>query len=170
MFVSITFSYSTARTHIVIKLPESPRWLVKHGHDAEAIAVIAALDDKPFTNHEVQLLYHGIRDALLIEGQSDVDGEANLSELFTGGLSQNFRRASLGVIVQCFQQITGINLITYYAVSIYSCLSSAGIPIDCSLPSRHCCLNAWVSTTSNRASLQPVMEQNISLPVSSPSG
>ncbi|ETW84398.1 MFS sugar transporter [Heterobasidion irregulare TC 32-1] len=103
----------------IMFLPESPRWLVKHGHDAEAIAVIAALDNKPFTNHEVQQLYHGIRDALLIEGQSDIDGEANLSELFTGGLSQNFRRASLGVIVQCFQQITGINLITYYATLLF---------------------------------------------------
>lgn len=46
------------------------------------------------------------------------DDSSPLREIFTGGRSQNFRRAFLGVVVQCFQQITGINLITYYAVRI----------------------------------------------------
>ncbi|THH13273.1 hypothetical protein EW146_g6921 [Bondarzewia mesenterica] len=100
-------------------LPESPRWLVKHGRDAEALAVISALDDKPPMDHEVQRVYHGIREAILVEGKSDVGNKSNLKELFTGGLSQNFRRAALGVIIQCFQQITGINLITYYATLLF---------------------------------------------------
>ncbi|KAA1466224.1 general substrate transporter [Dentipellis sp. KUC8613] len=97
-------------------LPESPRWLVKQGRDAEAIAVISALDDKPHTDPEVRQLYHGIREAVLVEGSAS---EASLKELFHGGPTQNFRRAALGVIVQCFQQITGINIITYYATLLF---------------------------------------------------
>ncbi|KAH7887856.1 general substrate transporter [Phlebopus sp. FC_14] len=112
-------------------LPESPRWLVKHGRNAEAVAVISALEDKPVTDSEVQRTYLAIRETVAIEefglsGAQDMDetkqepkSRAQLKELFTGGRSQNFRRASLGVINQCFQQISGINLITYYATILF---------------------------------------------------
>ncbi|TFY83831.1 hypothetical protein EWM64_g200 [Hericium alpestre] len=99
----------------IFYLPESPRWLVKHGRDAEALAVISALDDKHHTDPEVQQIYHGIREVVIME---DVQ-KASLGELFHGGPTQNFRRAALGVIVQCFQQITGINIITYYATVLF---------------------------------------------------
>jgi len=93
---------------------------MKHGRNAEAAAVISALDDKPFSDPEVQMTYHAIREAVEIEEGSPGLGankvakssQSQLRELFTGGRTQNFRRASLGVINQCFQQITGINLIT----------------------------------------------------------
>lgn len=89
---------------------------MKHGRNAEAAAVICALDDKPFSDPEVQRTYHAIREAVEIEGgylnKEARDPRSSLRELFTGGRTQNFRRASLGVINQCFQQITGINLIT----------------------------------------------------------
>ena len=104
------------------QLPESPRWLVKHGHHAEALAVISALDNTDIHDPEVQRTYIGIHEAILA-----VDSKGtNLKELFTHGRGQNFRRASLAVISQCFQQITGINLITYYSVGLkfrfYCCL------------------------------------------------
>ncbi|KAI0660845.1 general substrate transporter [Cubamyces menziesii] len=99
-------------------LPESPRWLAKHGRDAEALAVISALDDKPHTDAGVQQTYHGIREAIAAESHHGNDSSP-LREVFTNGRSQNFRRAFLGVVVQCFQQITGINLITYYATLLF---------------------------------------------------
>lgn len=89
--------------------PQKPR-LVKHGKHAEALAVISALDDKPYTHAEVQRTYIGIREVIAAEGGES--GGASLKELFTHGRSQNFRRTALGVVNQCFQQITGINLIT----------------------------------------------------------
>jgi Sugar (and other) transporter len=92
------------------QLPESPRWLIKHGQHAEAISVISALDDLPHTDPEVQRTYRAILDTVRVE---DGDGRGeSLRDLFTGGRTQNFRRATLGVVIQCFQQITGINLIT----------------------------------------------------------
>ncbi|KAI9056542.1 general substrate transporter [Trametes sanguinea] len=99
-------------------LPESPRWLAKHGRNAEALAVISALDGKPHTDASVQQTFHGIREAIAAEAHFGSDSSP-LREVFTNGRSQNFRRAFLGVVIQCFQQITGINLITYYATLLF---------------------------------------------------
>ncbi|KAG1768789.1 hypothetical protein EDD22DRAFT_870650 [Suillus occidentalis] len=87
-------------------LPESPRWLVKHGRNAEAMAVISAMEDKPFTDSEVQRTYYGIREAVAVETSS----QGSLRELATGGRSQNFRRTVIAVVCQMMQQLTGINL------------------------------------------------------------
>ncbi|GAW07689.1 general substrate transporter [Lentinula edodes] len=104
-------------------LPESPRWLMKAGRPAEALAVISALEDKPHTDSTVRTTFHAIKEAVALEGSnidtSSSSEKASLSELFTGGRTQNFRRVALGVIIQCFQQITGINLITYYATILF---------------------------------------------------
>ncbi|KAI0832570.1 general substrate transporter [Trametes gibbosa] len=99
-------------------LPESPRWLAKHGRNAEALAIISALDGKPHTDPGVQQTYLGIREAIAAETHRGRDSTP-LREVFTNGRSQNFRRAFLGVVIQCFQQITGINLITYYATLLF---------------------------------------------------
>jgi len=107
-------------------LPESPRWLAKHGRNAEALAVIAALDDKPYTAESVQQTYHGIREAIIAESSMGT-GKSALREIFTGGRSQNFRRAFLGVVNQCFQQITGINIITYYATLLFQRLGLGAV-------------------------------------------
>ncbi|KAH9939894.1 general substrate transporter [Amylocystis lapponica] len=103
----------------VFFLPESPRWLAKHGRNAEALAVISALEDKPYTHESVQLTFHGIREAISAESRSGRTEMSALREVFTGGRQQNFRRMFLGVVNQCFQQITGINLITYYATLLF---------------------------------------------------
>jgi len=107
-------------------LPESPRWLLKANRPAEAMALISALEDKPPSDENVQRTFHAIKEAVLIEelgsdryGTAQKSGRASLLELFTGGRSQNFRRVSLGVAIQCFQQITGINIITYYATLLF---------------------------------------------------
>ena len=85
--------------------------LAGQGRETEALAVICALEDKPYTDPSVQHTFLGIREAVAVESRSN-SGRSPLREIFTGGPSQNFRRAALGVIIQCFQQITGINIIT----------------------------------------------------------
>lgn len=119
-------------------LPESPRWLVKQDRNAEAMAVISALENKSPDDAEVQRTYHAIREAVAIEdfGTSSGLGDKHalqnhkrspLKKLLVGGRSQHFRRASLGVINQCFQQITGINLITYYATILFQRLGLSDV-------------------------------------------
>ncbi|CAA7259650.1 unnamed protein product [Cyclocybe aegerita] len=110
-------------------LPESPRWLLKAGRPAEAMAVISALEDKPPSDEKIKQTYEAIREAVLLEELGPTSGSRHpdktqskdvpLRELFTGGRGQNFRRVSLGVVIQCFQQITGINIITYYATLLF---------------------------------------------------
>ncbi|OCB89042.1 general substrate transporter [Sanghuangporus baumii] len=107
-------------------LPESPRWLVKHGRHAEALSVICALDDKDISDSEVQRTYIAIHETVVAEGGFGSES-TNLSELFTHGRSQNFRRAALAVTSQCFQQITGINIITYYATILFQRLGLSDI-------------------------------------------
>ncbi|KIK35386.1 hypothetical protein CY34DRAFT_57240, partial [Suillus luteus UH-Slu-Lm8-n1] len=87
-------------------LPESPRWLVKRGRNAEAMAVISAMEDKLPTDPEVQRTYHGICEAVAVETSS----QGSLRELTTGGRSQNFRRTVIAVVFMMMQQLTGINL------------------------------------------------------------
>ncbi|KAG2038243.1 hypothetical protein BDR03DRAFT_954912 [Suillus americanus] len=93
-------------------LPESPRWLVKRGRHAEAMAVISAMEDKPPTDPEVRRTYYGIREAVAIETSS----QGSLRELTTGGRSQNFRRTVIAVVFMIMQQLTGINLVTLWTI------------------------------------------------------
>ncbi|ODO05042.1 hypothetical protein I350_05655 [Cryptococcus amylolentus CBS 6273] len=99
-----------------LRLPESPRWLAAKGKYPEALAVLAALDNTSVDDPAVMTIFHGITDAIAAEHV----GEFSFKEIFSGGKTQNFRRTMLGVVAQCYQQICGINLITYYLTSVLS--------------------------------------------------
>lgn len=91
---------------------------MKRGRNAEAMAVISAMEDKPHTDPEVQRTYYGIREAVAVETSS----QGSLRELTTGGRSQNFRRTAIAVVFMMMQQLTGINLVTFYATIVFQCL------------------------------------------------
>jgi hypothetical protein len=95
--------------HDFCETDQNPR-LVKRGRNAEAMAVISAMEDKPPTDSEVQRTYHGIREAVAVETSS----QGSLRELTTGGRSQNFRRTVIAVVFMMMQQLTGINLVTLW--------------------------------------------------------
>lgn len=105
------------------------------------MAVISALEDKAPSDTRVRMTFRAMLEAVALDelgpGQKpkNVTSKSSLKELLAGGRSQNFRRVMLGVTIQCFQQvhdflvegrhnltptfqITGINLITYYAASV----------------------------------------------------
>ncbi|KAH9814335.1 general substrate transporter [Melampsora americana] len=97
----------------VLKLPESPRWLIKKGRIQEAEKVFAALNGTSSDSAIVQREVKEIEHSLALSGQS------GLKDLFKMGPSRNLHRAILGFVIQCFQQISGINLISFYAATIY---------------------------------------------------
>jgi hypothetical protein len=66
--------------------------------------VLAALDNTTVHNEKVLKTFGGIADAVAAEQA----GGFAMKELFTHGRTQNFRRMMLGVLAQCFQQISGI--------------------------------------------------------------
>ncbi|KAK9777836.1 putative General substrate transporter [Seiridium cardinale] len=95
-------------------LPESPRWLILKGREDDAREVLAILADKDIHDKEVSNEFISIKDTVLEMNKG------SFADLFTMGKDRNFHRTVLGYTNQMFQQISGINLITYYAPVIYS--------------------------------------------------
>src|SRR6185437_13997774 len=92
----------------VLGLPESPRWLVLRQRDADADAVLQKLRGDPAA---VQREVAEIREQLRTPQQG--------WRLFLQ--NRNFRRSvGLGVALQVVQQLTGINVVMYYAPRIFA--------------------------------------------------
>lgn len=95
-------------------LPHSPRQLVERGREDEAQKVIAKVNswelDAPETKAEVD----DIRSA--IEQERKV-GTASWSELLKDGI---INRVVLGIMLQLWQQWTGVNAIMYYSVRMWT--------------------------------------------------
>ena len=93
-----------------LKIPESPRWLLKRGSVERARAVLRLLHGEAAGGKELD----EIREAIAHE---------------QGTISELFERGSRGTVVMAmvlalFQAITGINIVMYYAPTIFT---SAGI-------------------------------------------
>ncbi|QYD68114.1 sugar porter family MFS transporter [Paraburkholderia edwinii] len=91
----------------VIALPDSPRWLMARGRMPEAQAVLQRLYDDPAD----------------VEAEIREVTEQNAQPKQGWGLlrvNSNFRRSvALGAVLQIFQQLTGINVVMYYAPRIF---------------------------------------------------
>ncbi|KAJ8098118.1 general substrate transporter [Lipomyces tetrasporus] len=97
----------------VLELPESPRWLLKKGHKEEAALVFASLADVPADSSVIVEQVDEIKATLTSESRS------SFREIFTFTKEKHFHRTMLAFWNQVMQQITGANLIIYYAGSIY---------------------------------------------------
>lgn len=97
----------------VMFLPESPRWLIFKGYEDEATEVLSAILDKPADDPYVRSEFTAIKDTVLL-----TEGVA-FRDLFTMDENRHFHRVVLAYVNQMFQQISGINLITYYAANIF---------------------------------------------------
>lgn len=92
----------------IMGLPESPRWLILKGKEDEALQVICALNDKEADDPYIINEFAAIKDTVLVMQQG------SFKDLFTMDEDRNFHRVCLAYVNQMFQQISGINLITYY--------------------------------------------------------
>ncbi|KAK9722602.1 hypothetical protein K7432_002549 [Basidiobolus ranarum] len=91
-------------------LPKTPRWLVSQGFKSEALRVLKRICDTP--EEELTEI------ELNIQFEREI-GPGSWSELLGPKL---FARLLIGVSIQTFQQLTGINAIMYYAPSILQSL------------------------------------------------
>ncbi|OJI80931.1 hypothetical protein ASPTUDRAFT_77731 [Aspergillus tubingensis CBS 134.48] len=105
----------------IIVLPESPRWLIAHGRHDEARHVIWAVqpnarlideDDAAVTADVTE-----ITTAIAEEREATQEGSFKL--VFTNGHQKFFYRTLLGMGGQMMQQLSGVNLITYYNTVIF---------------------------------------------------
>lgn len=100
----------------LLYLPDSPRWLTMQGRHAEARDVTARLVGKAEDHPDVEEELRSINEALEVQSRG---GSFKYRELLTNGPSQNLRRSTLAMVSQFFQQMCGINLVTYYATAIF---------------------------------------------------
>lgn len=90
---------------LLINVPESPRWLVQKNQIASAEAILLKINNADVAAAELANIQAAI-----------AEKQISLSELWSTG----FRKALIiGVILAILSQITGINVIMYYAPEIF---------------------------------------------------
>lgn len=100
---------------VVFGIPESPRWLLKHGHKEEALEVLSAIYDKPVDHPEIIQEASSVEQALSME--TEVEGSSSWASTFRRDKVSTRFRVFLAWFVQFMNQMGGINLVVYYITS-----------------------------------------------------
>ncbi|KAL1916736.1 uncharacterized protein VTP21DRAFT_5440 [Calcarisporiella thermophila] len=102
--------------------PRSPRWLMDQDREEEALKVLASIHGDGDVNHpDVQNEYNKIKEAIRFDHEVAV---RSYLELFKHGM---FKRVFLGVSLQMWQQLTGMNIIMFYAVYLFQHAGIQGV-------------------------------------------
>ncbi|TFK71957.1 general substrate transporter [Pluteus cervinus] len=94
--------------------PESPRWLLDHGQEHEALQVLADLHGGGnLSDPLVVAEFEEIKEQVYFER---TQGAKSYADLFKGG---NPRRVFLGCALQAWSQLTGMNVMMYYIIYVF---------------------------------------------------
>ncbi|GAD92224.1 hypothetical protein AN8467.2 [Paecilomyces variotii No. 5] len=106
-------------------LPESPRWLMSHGHEVEAIEVLASLEDKSVNDPYISTQRNEIVYSIQYEKENAVSWTQLLFKANKDDSTKTLRRLLLGAGTQFIQQFEGINIMSYYLPKIL--INSVGL-------------------------------------------
>ncbi|TFK51652.1 general substrate transporter [Heliocybe sulcata] len=114
--ISIQFIWALILSVGMTFLPESPRWLIKRGRDADAAKAMSRLTSLDINDPEVETELADIRENLRAE---EALGEHSYADCFRGGSNKIGFRTLTGIFLQAWQQLTGINFIFYYGTTFF---------------------------------------------------
>lgn len=101
---------------LTVWLPDTPRWLMFHEPTSQrGLLVLSKLHDKPMDDPMVQKEKNEIQYAIQLESEA----EGSWMDLFRDGGCQGNRRFYLAVGAQFMQQTSGINIVSYYAPTLF---------------------------------------------------
>ena len=100
---------------LVLKFPESPRWLLAHGKKDAAIKVLTNIGGQKLVNTELPEM----EKALLAEQKKE---KMSFGELFKG---KTGKIVLIGTLIAALQQITGINAVIMFSPEIFKAAGSA---------------------------------------------
>lgn len=98
-------------------LPESPRWLLAHGHDVKAVEILASLEAKPVDDPYIATQRNEMEYTIAYERENSI----RWRDIFLGKAgrdSKTLRRLILGAGSQFMQQFGGINIMSYYLPTV----------------------------------------------------
>jgi sugar porter (SP) family MFS transporter len=98
----------------LIFVPESPRWLVINGQRGKALKVLEKMDSRENAASALNDIIFSVEHVVI----------SKFSDLFHGKM---FKILMIGVMMAIFQQVTGINVLMYYAPKIFSL---TGVPAE----------------------------------------
>ncbi|KAG6293246.1 hypothetical protein E4U46_007822 [Claviceps purpurea] len=100
-------------------IPETPRWLAAHGRADECARVLAAMQDATLNDIEVQRQHASIMQAIALEA-SQQHGSSSWRHLLADDGVHSRSRLLMACAIQAFQQLGGINAVTYYTSTLFS--------------------------------------------------
>ncbi|KAL7412749.1 general substrate transporter [Mrakia frigida] len=114
-FVGITMIFATFLGVGILFMPESPRWLIQRGRNAQAKAAIARLRGVKVSDNDryVEFDYDEIVEGVALDERV---GGGTWLDCFAPRL---IKRTLLGMGLQMFQQLTGANYFFYYGSTIF---------------------------------------------------
>jgi Sugar (and other) transporter len=102
------------RQTITVWFPESPRWLIDNNRESEALEILADVHaDGDASNALVQLEFAEIKQQVTFER---AEGAKSYMDLFKPGI---FRRVGLGMSLQMWSQLSGMNIMMYYITYVF---------------------------------------------------